>query len=304
MGVVPSGQQFEIRHGEQRATIVEVGGGVREYRVGERDVLDPYSVEVVCDGGHGAVLIPWPNRLADGRYSFDGTVHQLPLSEPGRQNAIHGLVRWRNWSLLEQSPERVVVGIRIHPQPGWPFALDVTVGYRLSADGLEVETRARNLGERACPFGSGQHPYLSPGSGLVDECTIELRAATRIVTDPDRQLPVGREPVAGSEFDFGSPRRLGDLAVDTGFTDLERDADGLAWARLRCRDGNVVELWCDERYPVLQLYSGDTLAPERRRRALAAEPMTCPPNALQTGEGIVLLEPGEEFVGCWGVRLR
>jgi aldose 1-epimerase len=301
--MVPSGEQFEIGFGEQRATVVEVGGGVREYRVGDRDVLEPYAVDAICDGGHGAVLIPWPNRLADGRYSFDGNVHQLALTEPERRNAIHGLVRWQSWRALERSEERVVMGIRVNPQTGWPFALEVSVGYGLSDDGLAVETRARNVGDRACPFGSGQHPYLSPGSGLVDECTVELRAGTRILTDPDRQLPVGREPVAGSEFDLGTPRRLGSLALDTGFTDLERDRDGLAWVRLGCPDETVLELWCDERYPVVQLYSGDTLAPARRRRGLAAEPMTCPPNALQTGDGIVRLEPGEEFVARWGVRL-
>jgi len=250
------------------------------------------------------VLIPWPNRLGDGRYSFDGEVHQLSLTEPTRGNAIHVLVRWRNWRALEHSPERVVMGIRVHPQPGWPFALDVSVGYGLSDEGLEVETRARNIGHSACPLGSGQHPYLSAGAGLVDECTVELGASTRIVTDPDRQLPVGREPVDSTEFDFRAPRRLGDLAVDVPFADLQRDGDGRTWVRLGCPDGAGVELWCDERYRVVQLYSGDTLAPDRRRRALAAEPMTCPPNALQTGEGIVRLAPGEEHVARWGVRLR
>jgi aldose 1-epimerase len=303
MAAPPSGEQFEIVHGEQRATIVEVGGGVREYRVAERDVLDPYPRQSICDGAHGAVLIPWPNRLADGRYSFDGTVHQLPLTEPERHNAIHGLVRWRAWRAVEQRPERVLMGIRIHPRPGWPFALDVTVGYRLSDEGLEVETRARNIGDGPCPFGSGQHPYLSPGSGLVDGCSVELRAAMRILTDPDRQLPTGYESVAGTPFDLSSRRPLRDLTLDDGFTGLERDDDGRAWVRLACPDGAVVEMWCDERYPFVQLYSGDTLAAARRRRALAAEPMTCPANALQTGEGIVRLEPGEAFVGRWGVRL-
>lgn len=67
----PSGEQFEISYGEQRATIVEVGAGVREYVVGERPVLDPYPLQAMCDGGHGAPLIPWPNRIADGRYRFD-----------------------------------------------------------------------------------------------------------------------------------------------------------------------------------------------------------------------------------------
>src|SRR5262249_27364823 len=148
---------------------------------------------------------------------------------------------------------------------GWPFALDVTVGYRLSDEGLDVETRARNVGNGPCPFGSGQHPYLSPGSGLVDDCSVELQAATRILTDPDRQLPAGYESVAGTPFEFGAARRLGDLALDAAFTDLDRDQDGRAWVRLGCPDGTAVEMWCDECYPFVQLYSGDTLAPARRR---------------------------------------
>lgn len=303
MAVPPSGEQFEIAHGDQRATIVEVGGGIREYEVEGRPVLDPYPLEAMCDGGHGTILIPWPNRLADGRYSFAGTVHQLPLSEPARHNAIHGLVRWCNWRTLEHYPERVVMGIRIHPQSGWPFALDVAVAYELGDDGLVVETAARNIGDGPCPYGSGQHPYLSPGAGLVDACTIELGARTRIVTDPERHLPADREPVQGTNFDLNSERPIGRLQIDDSFTDLERDGDGRAWVRLGCPDDRLVELWAEDSYYVLQLFTGDTLAPFRRRRGLAAEPMTCPPNALQTGEGIVRLEPEQTHVGRWGVRL-
>jgi len=131
-------------------------------------------------------------------------------------------------------------------------------------------------------------------------------AGGRLDTDPGRaqaQVPVGSEPIAGSEFDFRAARTIGGARLDDPFTDLERDSDGLAWARLTGADGRTVSLWCDESYSVLQLYTGDTLAPERQRRGLAAEPMTCPPNALQTGDGIVRLEPGDTFVGRWGVGI-
>ena len=301
--IPPSGEQFEISFGDQRATVVEVGGGIRSYAVGERPVLDPYPREAMCDGAHGAPLIPWPNRLADGRYSCDGVEYQLALTEPERGNAIHGLLRWRNWAALERASDRVVMAIRLHPMTGWPFLLEVSVDYSLADDGLTVETRARNAGRAPCPFGSGQHPYLSPGAGLVDECILEVTAATRILVDEQRQLPVGREPVDGTEFDFRSPRRIGPLQADHAFADLERDGDGLAWITLTGPDGLTAGLWCDEAYPFLQLYSGDTLAPERRRRGLGAEPMTCPANALQSGEGVVRLEPGETFASRWGVRL-
>jgi len=299
----PSGEQFELAHGEHRATIVEVGGGIRAYSVGDRPVLDPYPREAMCDGVHGAPLIPWPNRLGDGRYSFDGAEHQLALTEPERGNAIHGLLRWRNWAALERASDRVLMGIRLHPMTGWPFPLEVSISYSLADDGLTVETRVRNAGPTPCPFGSGQHPYLSPGAGPLDGCTLEATASTRILVDEQRALPVGREPVDGTEFDFRSPRKIGGLQLDHGFCDLEPDPDGLAWARLSGVDGATVGLWCDRSYSILQLYTADTLAPDRRRCGLAAEPMTCPANALQTGEGIVRLEPGETRVSRWGVRL-
>jgi aldose 1-epimerase len=299
----PSGEQFEIRSGDQRATIVEVGGGVRSYFVGDRPVLDPYPREAICDGARGAPLIPWPNRLDGGRYSFDGADYQLALTEPERGNAIHGLLRWRNWVALERSSDRVQMGIRLHPMTGWPFPLEVSVEYSLGDDGLTVVTRARNAGSVQCPFGCGQHPYLSPGSGTVDECTLQMAASTRILADEERGLPVGREPVEGTPFDFRSPRSIASLRVDHAFCDLERDADGRAWVRLAGADRRSVSLWCDQTYSVLQLYTGDTLAPERQRRGLAAEPMTCPANALRTGDGLVRLAPGETFMGRWGVGL-
>jgi aldose 1-epimerase len=304
MGVPPSGEQFEITFGEQRATLVEVGGGVREYLHGDRHVLQPYSIDAVCDGAHGMPLIPWPNRLADGRYAWDGQNRQLDLTEPEKQNAIHGLLRWRNWAVVERAEGAVVVGTRLHPTDRWPFPLDVSVEYRLGERGLTVETRARNIGEVPCPYACGQHPYLSPGGeAKVDDCTLELKAQTRIETDPERQLPTGTESVGGTDYDFRSPRQIGSLEVDYAFTDLERDAEGKSWVRLSCPDGHTVELWTDEAYPVTEIYTADTLAPARQRRGLAAEPMSAPPNALATGELVVRLGPGEEHVARWGVRL-
>lgn len=303
--VVPSGEQFEIAYGEQHATIVEVGGGVREYRDGGRDVLHPYALDATCDGAHGAPLIPWPNRLADGRYSFDGSDYRVALTEPEKANAIHGFLRWRNWEAAARSPEGVTMATRLHPLMGWPFTLDVSVAYTLGEDGLTVETRATNLGDQPCPYACGQHPYLSPGAEeLVDHCTLELRAEIRIVTDQERQLPTGREPVDGTEYDFRTAREIGSLEVDYAFTELERDGDGRAWMRLGCPDGRTVEMWADQAYPVLEVYTADTLAPDRRRRGLGAEPMSAPPNALQSGELVVRLEPGEEHAARWGVRLR
>jgi len=304
MGDPPSGEQFEIAAGSQRATIVEVGGGIRVYEDGERAVLEPFELGEICDGGHGAVLVPWPNRLAEGRYSFDGIERRLALTEPARGNAIHGLGRWRNWRALEREPDRVLMGLRLHPEPGYPFDLEVTVDYRLGEDGLSVTTTARNLGAGACPYGTGQHPYLSPGAGTIDGCSLELGAATLITTDPASGLPSGREALEGGPLDFRAPRPLAGLQLDSPFADLERDADGRARARLLCPDGATVELWVEQAYPFIELFTGDTLSPGRRRRGLAVEPMSCPPNAFQSLEGLVRLGAGDSHTAAWGVALR
>ena len=303
MDQLPSGAQFEIVHGEQHATIVEVGGGVRAYGVGGIDVLQPYAVDVMCDGAHGAPLIPWPNRLGDGRYRFDGNDYQVALTEPEKQNAIHGFLRWRPWSCRENREDRVVMTTTLFPLEGYPFTLDVQVSYRLDETGLSVTTTATNVGDQPAPYACGQHPYLSPGVGSVDGCTLQFQADTRILTDPQRQLPTGREAVAGTAYDFREGKRIGPLAIDDAFTDLRRDDRGRAWVCLTRVDDRVVRLWVDQAYPVIEIYTGDTLAPQRRRRGLGTEAMTSPPNALQSGEGLIRLEPGDTFSASWGVAM-
>jgi len=299
----PSGAQFEITHGEQHAIVVEVGGGVRAYDVGGRDVLQPYAVDEICDGAHGAPLVPWPNRLGDGRYRFDGIEHQVALTEPEKHNAIHGFLRWRPWRCLAHEEGHVVMATTLFPLQGYPFTLDVRVSYRLDESGLSVTTTATNVGDQPAPYSCGQHPYLSPGVGTVDDCTLHLEADTRILTDPQRQLPTGREDVAATAYDFRAGRRLDDLVIDDAFTDLRRDDQGRAWVRLDCADDRVTQLWVDEAYPVIEIFTGDTLAPGRRRRGLGTEPMTCPPNAFQSGDGVIRLEPGGTSSASWGVAL-
>ena len=303
MIAAPSGQQFEIRAGEQSATIVEVGGGIRRYSVGDRDVLDPYDVDQVCDGAHGAPLIPWPNRLADGRYCFEGTTYQVAITEPDKQNAIHGFLRWRPWQCVEHESSRVTMSATLFPMMGYPFTLGVSVTYELGESGLVVRTKATNLGERTAPYGHGQHPYLSPGLGTVDDCILQLDAEVRILTDPDRKLPTGSEAVDGTAYDFRQGRPISGIELDYAFTGLHRDTDGLAWVHLTGPDEHTAHLWVDQTYPIIELFTGDTLRSSRRRRGLGAEPMTCPPNALQTGDGVVQLEPGASLTTTWGAML-
>jgi aldose 1-epimerase len=294
-----SGRQVEVAHGEQHATIVEVGGGLRAYRVGDRDVIDGYRVDSMCSGARGQVLMPWPNRIRDGAYELDGTRHQLALSEPAARNAIHGLVRWATWTVAHHGPDRVVMAHHLHPQPGYPFMLDLEVGYALDADGLSVRMRATNVGAVRAPFGAGMHPYLAAGGDPIDTSSLRVPASTALLAD-DRGIPLSRSSVDGTELDFRSGRSIGSTFLDHAMTDLDRDAQGKAWVELSAPDGVATRLWVDRAFRYLMLFSGDTL-PVGRRRSLAVEPMTCAPNAFVSGDGLLILEPGEAFEGSWGI---
>jgi aldose 1-epimerase len=294
-----SGEQLELVHGELRATVVEVGAGLRMFAAGEREILDGYGADEMCSSGRGQVLLPWPNRIEDGWYTFDGREHRLALSEPEAANAIHGLVRWDAWMVRERTAERVVLAHVLHPQPGYPFTLDLEVDYALSDDGLTVRTRATNIGADACPFGAGNHPYLHAGGGLVDGLVLRLPASTVLDTDA-RGIPTGSAPVEERGLDFCEPRRIGDTVLDHAFTGLERDGDGRVRVVLEDPAGVQTILWADEAYGYLQVFTGDPL-PDVARQSLAVEPMTCPPNAFRTGEALVRLEPANTWTGAWGI---
>jgi aldose 1-epimerase len=298
--IAPSGEQIEIAFAKQRAVIVEVGGGLRSYTQGGRKLLDGYPVDEMSASGRGQVLIPWPNRLQDGSYEFEGRAHRLALTEPETRTAIHGLVRWVPWKVAERGPDRVVMEHLLHPQPGYPFLLALRIEYALSAHGLRVRTTATNAGSQPCPYGAGAHPYLTVGTETVDPVILRAPASTMLQSD-ERGLPVDATSVEGTEFDFRRPRRIGSTKLDNAFTDLERGEHGIAQVELSDPDHDTgVTLWVDESYPYLMLFTGDPL-PDVDRRSLAVEPMTCPPNAFRSGEAVIRLEPGSSFTTEWGI---
>lgn len=300
---VPTGQQYRITDGDQQATIVEVGATIREYRVGDRDVFAPFAEDQMPKAFQGAVLVPWPNRIADGCYEFDGERHQLPINEPERHTALHGLGVWQRWTLLDRAPDRVVLGLALWPTPGYPFFLDTSVEYSLGPEGLRVRATSTNSGDRACPYGIGFHTYLAAAPGTtLDACTLSLDVRRHFVAD-ERLLPLRDEPVDGTPYDFRAPRGLAGARLDDAFGDVVADVDGRSWAKLHCADDRTVATWADAPFGYWQLYSGDRLPPHAARRSLAAEPMTAPPNAFRSGIGLIRLEPGCSVTTSWGAAL-
>jgi aldose 1-epimerase len=297
---LPSGQQITLHSGDQEVTVVEVGASLRSYRVGGEDVLDGFAEDEMSTAGRGQVLAPWPNRLAGGHYEFDGQSLQTPLSEPEKGNAIHGFVRTVNWVVRDQTVDQAVLSYRLHPQPGYPFLLDLALTYTLGESGLSVELTATNRGSQRAPFGYGAHPYVRIGDGVIDGLELSAPGTQWLRTD-EHAIPVGREPVAGTDYDFLNPRPIGDTKLDTGYVALRRDDDGLARIVL-AGTGRRVTVWLDRSCDYLMLFTGDTLPEGRRRHGLGVEPMTCAPNAFVSGDGLRALEPGETTGARWGIR--
>lgn len=301
--LAPTGEQYSISGAGYHAVLTQSGAALRLLTHtppgGEPRELTPTTPpDAMPGGGNGQLLMPWPNRIRDGHYTVDGVGHQLALSDPARGNASHGLVRWAAWHLLEHDADRIRLGYRVMAQTGYPWTLDLEAEYRLDADGLTVIQRAVNRSATPAPYASGAHPYLTL-PGRVDDWQLGFSAGTAVRTD-DRKLPRGERPVPGTELDFAQPRRVGELAFDTCFGDLARDADGRTWVRVEHGD-DAVCWWADADHRWLMLFTGEGGPYERQ--ALAVEPMTAPVDAFNSGTGLRRLAPGERFAASWGIRV-
>ncbi|SEQ84309.1 aldose 1-epimerase family protein [Microlunatus flavus] len=295
----PTGTQLDITLGDQSATVTGLGAGLRRYAVEGRDVVKGFGADEPVSGGRGQQLVPWPNRIRDGRYPWGGTTQQLWLTEPARHNASHGLARYVPWTVTEHGDSHVVCTLTIYPQPGWPGILHVRLRYALTDDGLHVTVEARNDGDADVPFGYGAHPYLTVGESSVDEVEVTLPAASRLEVD-DRLLPVAVSPVEGTGLDLRERSRVGDRVLDTAYTDLAREADG-GWTATLSREDRTAELWADSSFGWAQVFTGE----KRRDVGLAVEPMTCGPDAFNPGpthDGMRTLAPGQSLRLRWGIR--
>lgn len=293
MSVLPSGDQWGLRGGGYEGTVVSVGGGMRGLTHEGRPVLLGYGEDELAHAGIGQHLFPWPNRITDGEYTFDGITQHLPLSESARRNAIHGLTRWANWQRADDASDESTVELthRLHGEPGYPHQLDLRLTYHLT-DRLTVTASATNVGRSAAPYGYGAHPYLSVGRP-IDECVLEFRAAQRLEVS-DRMTPTGLTPVDGTPYDFHEPRPIGATVIDNAFTDLPS-----TWSvSLTDPDtGARSVLTSDTKW--MQLFTGEPVG----RTALAVEPMTCPPDAFRTGQDLIVLQPGDSHTTTFQVSV-
>lgn len=298
----------------QRAVLSPWGASLRRYFLvddhgGEIDIVWGYSGGAQKKGGQGDVLIPFPGRVAEGRYSFDGQALQLEQNDKEGPNAIHGFVRTLPWTMHQAGTNHVAFEVKLdaaaYGPRGYPFSLAVRVTYSLDVQGLSCSFAVQNVGRQAAPVGVGFHPYFTVGTQVVDEAEVKIPAAGYLEFN-ERLAPTGRVMAAkGTEWDYRDFRLIGDRRFNHCYIELERDLTGMATASLRHREsGRVIDVVMDAAFSAIVVYTGDAItgAP---RRALAIEPMTCATDALNHPEwGLKRLLPAETFTGRYTVSGR
>ena len=303
---LPTGEQFLLEtstaSGDLQATITAVAAGIRTLSINGIDLVPPYGEDQAPPSGAGIVLVPWPNRIRDGRWTHDGVTRQLAITEPDRNNAIHGLLRYAEYKPIARERDSVTLSATIYPQLGYPFLLGTAVHYELVADGLQVTHYVENLGAEAAPVAIGTHPYLKIGGVPTADLTLRLDAASHIEVD-DRLLPTGEVPVDGTDWDFREGRRVGDVELDDAFGELMSE-DGQVLHSLTAPDGRSVSIWADDEFGYVQVYTTRTFPGEDGDAAIAVEPMTAPAEAFNSGRGLRWLDPGEEWQLSWGIRFE
>jgi aldose 1-epimerase len=304
-----SGIQHSIRAGGYHAVIASVGATLRSLTFDGRDLVVPFDADEVRPSHRGATLAPWPNRVVDGRYTFGGVERQLPLTEPARKHALHGLITWLDFEAIDKGPDHVTLAQRIEPQTAYPWRIIVKTTFRVDANGLTQTVSARNESADPAPWGTGPHPYLVAGDGKVDEWTLELPAAEVLAVTPDRLIPtelVAVDADGPARFDFRAARSIGPAEIDHAYTSLARDAAGIATVRVTDATGSGVAMSWDAKCPWVQVHTADRPGLPIDRIGLAVEPMTCAPDAFNAASysydpGLIVLEPGESAEASWRI---
>jgi aldose 1-epimerase len=293
----PTGYRFRLAAGGATAEIAQVGAALRALTVDGVDLVPRYADDIPTPTASGVVLVPWPNRVRDGRWTQRGVTRQLSISEPALGNASHGLLRFAPYRAEVQEANRVALRADVFPQTGYPFTLETRVTYELTASGLSVHHEVRNAGADEAPVAVGAHPFVFIGTADTSDLVLHSSGATRVLID-ERKLPVGEEPVDAAT-DLRGGRRVGDLDLDTGYRDLARDPDGRARTTLTAPDGTSLTVWQGEGFDWTQVFTTDRFP--GHPLALAVEPMTAPADALNSGTGLRWLSPGETLSVTWGI---
>ncbi|MCS3429205.1 aldose 1-epimerase family protein [Leucobacter aridicollis] len=320
--ILAYGEAYSLRHGDVEAEIVSIGASLRRLRVRGRDLVVPFGADETRPAYRGALLAPWPNRIVKGVYRYGDREYRVPINEPSRGHALHGLLAWHRFLPVEgaaaSAPSRTLSDTEltleavIDPSDGYPWRVRVRSTFTLDEAGLTQRVTAINESDTEAPWGTGPHPYLRAPSGTLDSWTLELPAASVLEVSEPGLAPLSVAPVDAvdaSRFDFRTPRQIGAAQIDHAFTDLVWDSEDLATVALTDQNGDGVEMTWGPGCPWVQIHTADLSVPECTRIGLAVEPMTCSPDAFNDHDygfetGLVRLAPGGAHQVSWRIRAR
>ncbi|MFJ4027493.1 aldose 1-epimerase family protein [Paenarthrobacter sp. NPDC089989] len=294
--------EYRISSSGYSAAIVLKGAAVRMLTHHGRDLIVPFAPGEPMPDYRGAIVAPWPNRIPDGHYSFGGLERKVPINEPSKAAALHGLVSHIPWSLHHHDESSIRLSHILRPSEGYPFELRLEVNYTVDEAGFHTTITATNTGEHTAPYGACPHPYLIAGPSPLDAWHLELHASTFLDVTPDRLIPIQRKAVDSTALDFRRSRPLGGTAIDHAFTDIPTTAAGRRGITLWDPSGKGVAMSWGDACPWVQIHTADHIIPERHRIGLAVEPMTCPPNAFNSGEDLVILLPAMTHSAQWSIH--
>ena len=300
----PTGEQFELlstKGRKVRAVVTEIGAVLRLLEVDGVPLLEGFAADAEPGMCAGWILAPWPNRIRDAKWSYEGRELQLEVTEPELHNALHGLLFSLRHEILARSRASITLRARIEPSEGYPFALTVDTTYTVSTEGLAVEHSIGNTGQKDAPAALGSHPYFRIGDVPADDLVIRVKAASRVVVD-DRLNPIGTAAVADTPFDLNHGARVGDLELDTAYFDLEADSDGYYRHSISAPDGRYIEVWGDESFSQAQVFTTHVFPTATGPGiAVAVEPTTAAPDAFNSGDGLRWIAPGDTWHSSWGI---
>ncbi len=212
-----SGQTVSLAAGDYHATIVTVGAGLAELTFQGCHLVIPHKPEEMPLAHLGKVLIPWPNRIANGCYRYQGQEYQLPINEHSSKAAIHGLLAWRDWQISELTATSVTLTAFLPPSYGYPFMLASQVVYSLNAHtGLSVEIASQNIGTVAAPYGVGIHTYLTCNLTSVDEYLFQL-PANQVYAVDEHVNPTTLHHVDELDLNFTQAKTIAATKIDHTF---------------------------------------------------------------------------------------
>jgi aldose 1-epimerase len=289
-----SGDQYELKFSDSKArehyaVISSIAGALRVYQVDGKNVVVPFGESELPRHFAGTVLLPFPNRLGDGKYSFEGKDYQAAINEVDRNNQLHSFSQFYDFDLVESGDDFVTLGLRLPAQKAYPFETYTEITYRLNEDGLIIDSETQNLSDKNAPFALGWHPWFDT-RGDQRKAQISLGANSYVTVD-SRLLPTGEAKVDGTDFDIRTLASMETLEFDDAWVDVEL-VDGYSKAELIGADGHKVTVLADQNYKAWQICSAAGFTdPNENRFGLAIEPMTAYADAFKTGKNLTILKP-------------